>query len=347
MNEDTYPAAIHTEEELEELLSRPSEAAVETMRNLSGDIMLLGVGGKMGPSLARMAKRAGERAGTPRRVIGVSRFSDPRSRDFLESFDVETIAGDLLEEFFLESLPDIPNIICMTGMKFGASENPAKTWAVNVYLPTLLCRRFPESRIVAFSTGNVYPLVPADGSWSKEEGETGPVGEYAMTALGRERMYQYFSEVRSIPMSLLRLNYAIEMRYGVLVDIASKVYRAEPIDLTTGYANVIWQGDANAMALAAFAHTASPPTVINLAGSEKVVVREVAKRFGKEFREKPRFQGTEASTALLSDGSLGHQRYGSPRVSLDQMIKWIAHWIQRGGPLLDKPTHFQTRTGKF
>jgi nucleoside-diphosphate-sugar epimerase len=347
MMESALPEMIHTEEELEELISRPTPAAVRAMESLPGDLMLLGVGGKMGPSLARMALRASETAGHDRRIIGVSRFSDPESRRQLEDAGVETIAGDLLDEQFLLQLPDIPNLICMTGMKFGASQDPAKTWAVNVHMPSLICRRFPESRLVAFSTGNVYPLVPVDGNWSSEAEDTGPVGEYAMTALGRERMYQYFSGAFSIPMALLRLNYAIEMRYGVLVDIANKVFREEPIDLTTGYANVLWQGDANAMALAAFADVSSPPWIINLAGPEKVGVRDTAEAFGKRFGIAPVFEGTEATTALLSDGSRGHQRYGHPRVPLEQMIDWIAHWIQSGGPLLDKPTHFETRTGKF
>jgi len=347
MPADPLPATIHDVPQLEELLSEPSEQAIESMRRLDGDLLLLGVAGKMGPTLARMARRASDAAGIPRRVIGVSRFSSPGSQAELESHGVETLRGDLLDEAFLQKLPDAANVIFMTGMKFGASEEASLTWAMNVYLPTLVCRRFAGSRILAFSTGNVYPLVPIDSGGSKEIGPLAPVGEYAMTALGRERMFDYFSRKLSIPTTLLRLNYAVEMRYGVLVDIARQVWSDSPIDLSMGYANVIWQRDANAMALAALADADSPPTVVNCAGPELISVRAAAETFGRLLNKTPRFTGEEQPTALLNNGSQGHARYGRPSVPAATLIEWIADWIAAGKPLLDKPTHFQTRDGKF
>jgi nucleoside-diphosphate-sugar epimerase len=347
MTAEDFPDAIHDEEQLEDLLSTPSDAAVRTLGHVEGDLLLLGVAGKMGPTLARMARRASDRAGVKRRVIGVSRFSKPGSETALQGHGVETIRGDLLDESFLSSLPEAPHVIYMTGMKFGASGSPAQTWAMNVHLPALVCRRFRHSRIVAFSTGNVYPLVPIDSGGSHETDPTGPVGEYAMTALGRERMFEYFSQSLGIPTTLVRLNYAVEMRYGVLVDIARQVWAGEVIDLSMGYANVIWQGDANAMALAALADTTCPPLIVNVAGPERVSVRATAEAFGRLLGKTPRFSGSEAPTALLSNGTKARQRYGRPRVTCAQMIHWIAHWIRSGGPTLDKPTHFEVRNGTF
>jgi nucleoside-diphosphate-sugar epimerase len=293
--------------------------------------MLLGVAGKMGPTLARMARRASDTAGTARRVIGVSRFSTPGSEEALQAHGIETIRGDLLDESFLAALPDAANVIHMAVMKFGATGNPAMTWAMNVHLPAMICRRFRRSRIVAFSTGNVYPLVPIDSGGSRETDPVGPVGEYAMTALGRERMFDHFSQSLGIPVSLVRLNYAVEMRYGVLVDIGRKVLADEEIDLSMGHANVIWQGDANAMTLAALADASAPPFIVNVAGPELVSVRETAERFGRLLDKTPRLTGTEAPNALLSNGTKGYERYGRPRVSCEQLVHWIAQWIQAGG----------------
>ncbi len=347
MNATPLPEVIDNEVQLEELLSAPTDAAVRALAAAEGDVILLGVAGKMGPTLARMVRRASQAAGAERRVIGVSRFSTPGCREALEGHSIETIQGDLLDEAFVDRLPEAANVIYMTGMKFGASQSPALTWAMNVHLPALVCRRYRHSRIVAFSTGNVYPPVPIDGGGSRETDPAGPVGEYAMTALGRERMFEHFSASLGIPVSLVRLNYAVEMRYGVLVDIAQKVFAEEQIDLTSGYFNVIWQGDANAMALATLADAASPPSVINVAGAEVLRVRQVAETFGRLMDKAPRLTGTEASTALLSNGAPGHQRYGRPRVSDEQMIRWIAHWIGAGGATLGKPTHYEVRNGKF
>ena len=347
MNDTLLPEAIRDEEELDDLLSRPTDAAVRALGAVGGDVMLLGVAGKMGPTLARMARRASDAAGVERRVIGVSRFSTPGAQEALQAHGVETIAGDLLDEAFLDALPEVDNVIFMTGMKFGSGENAALTWAMNVHLPALVCRRFAASRIAAFSTGNVYPLVPVDGGGSVEADRLGPIGEYAMTALGRERMFEHFSRTLGISVALVRLNYAVEMRYGVLVDVGRKVYTGQPIDLATGHVNVIWQGDANAMALAALAEAAGPPFVVNVAGPEILSVRETAETFGRLLGKRPDFVGTESGTALLNDGSAGHRRFGPPRVDAARLIAWIADWIRRGGASLDKPTHFEVRDGRF
>lgn len=341
---DSPPASV---EELEERLSQPSPQAIEALAKLPGDLLILGVGGKMGPTLARMAQRASQAAGVRRRVIGGSRFSDDRLRSRLEAWGVDTIPCDLLDEDSVASLPDVSNVIFMTGMKFGASRNPALTWAMNCYAPALVCRRFRTSRIVAFSSGNVYPLVPLDSGGSQETDEAGPVGEYAMTVLGRERTFQYFSDRYHIPAALLRLNYATEMRYGVLVDIARDVLAEREVDVSTPMFNVIWQADANAMTLAALAHVSEPPRIINIAGPAFLRVRDVAEQFGRLLNKPVRFTGQESSTALLNNGSEGCRRLGDIRVDAETMLRWIADWVGRGGESLGKPTHFQVRSGKF
>ncbi len=333
--------------QLEDRLSEPTKAAVEAMRHVEGDVLILGVGGKMGPSLARMLVRASREAGVERRVMAVSRFSKEGLRKQLHTDGIETIAGDLGDEAFIAGLPDAANVIFMAGMKFGTADHPATTWAMNTYVPALICRQFPDSRVLTFSTGNVYPLVPIDSGGSVETDTPGPVGEYAMSALGRERTFEYFCRHDEIPTTIVRLNYAVEMRYGVLVDLAQQVQAEQAIDLSMGYANVIWQGDANAMAIAALADTAVPPYVINVAGPELVDVRATCERFGELLDKPVRFSGEPASTALLNNGTRGHERYGQPRVTLDQLIEWTANWIQRNGETHGKATHFQTRDGKF
>ena len=343
----TLPTTVHNESQLNDLLSEPTDAAVKAMRQLDGDVMLLGVGGKMGPTLARMVQRASESSRAPRRVIGVSRFSSTEAQNSLTDCGVTTLQGDLLDESFVRSLPDTPNVIFMTGMKFGASGNAARTWAMNVHVPTLVCRHLNGSRILAFSTGNVYPLVPVNSGGCRETDPVGPIGEYAMTALGRERMFEYFCQTLQIPTTILRLNYAVELRYGVLVDIALQVHREEPVDLSMGHVNVIWQRDANAMALAALADAEIGPYVVNCSGPEILRIREIAETFGRLFGKTPRFIGEEQPTALLNNGSLGHARYGKPTVPPETLMNWIATWIADGKPLLGKPTHFQTRDGRF
>lgn len=309
--------------------------------------MLLGVAGKMGPSLARMALCASREAGVSRRVIGVSRFRDAGVREELEADGITTYQGDLLDESFLQQLPNVENIISMTGAKFGTAANASLSWGTNVYLPSQICKRFKNSRIVAFSTGNVYPLTNSQSGGCCESEPMNPVGEYGITAMGRERMYEYFSRRLEIPMTLLRLNYAVEMRYGVLIDIGLRVFNDEPVDLSMSFVNVIWQGDANAMALAALADASTPPTVLNVAGANILRVKQVAETFGTLFEKKVVFREEEQNAALLNNGTFGHQKYGAPRVDEQTLINWTADWIRRGGELHGKPTSFQVRDGKF
>ena len=341
------PAAIRDVAHLEELLSEPSEAAIEALRGANGDVLVLGVAGKMGPTLARMARRAMDAAGGSHRVIGVSRFSSPHQQQALEACGVEAIRCDLLDESALARLPDAPNVIFMAGRKFGSSGNEPLTWAMNTHLPAMVCARYASSRIVAFSTGNVYGLTRHGHGGSREDHLPAPVGEYAMSCLGRERMFEYFSSAFDIPVAILRLNYATEMRYGVLVDLARRVWRHEPVDLTMGYFNTIWQGDANAMALAALGHAATPPLIVNIAGREEVSVRWVCTELARILDVEVTFTGREADDALLSNGSRGWSLLGAPRLDLAQLLSWTADWIRRGGEHLDKPTHFESRAGRF
>jgi nucleoside-diphosphate-sugar epimerase len=343
----SLPEVIRNVEELEELLSRPSPTAIRALGQVDGDLLVLGVAGKMGKTLARMARRASDAAGVRRRVWGASRFSSAEARRGLESHGVETIQGDLFESRFVDSLPDAPNVIYMAGMKFGTTGNEWLTWATNTWLPSLVSRRYAASRIVAFSTGNVYGTVPVANGGSRESDPLRPCGEYAMSCLGRERMFEYFSRTQGTPTALVRLNYAVEMRYGVLVDLARKVYDGAPIELTMGHVNVIWQGDASAMTLAALADAASPPWVVNVAGPEILSVREVCQQFGRLFGKPVRLTGCEPSDALLNNGEMAHRRYGPPQVSVEKLMRWIAHWVAAGGPTLNKPTHFEERGGKF
>ncbi|HTP86699.1 MAG TPA: hypothetical protein VMJ34_07125 [Bryobacteraceae bacterium] len=339
--------SINNEAELEELLSRPGEQEIAAMKALDGDLLILGCGGKMGPSLARLARRSVEAAGVRKRIIAVARFSSPRVRGELDAAGIETIAADLLEPEALAALPDIPNIIFMAARKFGTTGAEHLTWAMNTMLPGLVAERFRASRIAAFSTGNIYGLRPAVWGGATESCALAPEGEYAQSALGRERMFEYGSSRWQTPVTLLRLNYAVDLRYGVLVDIALAVYRQEPVDLRMGLVNVIWQGDANSMALRSLAHCQSPPLVLNITGPETLSVREVARQFGERFGNEPVFSGEEAPTALLSNAARAHRLLGYPRVSAAQMMDWVADWIVQGGPLLNKPTHFQTRDGQF
>ena len=343
---ETHPL-IETEQDLEEALSRPSPADVEAASALDGDLMLLGVGGKMGPSLARLARRACHEAGVSKRIIGVSRFSNPGLAAELEHHGIEAISCDLLDRASLEALPDAPNVIFMTGRKFGSTGQEWLTWAMNVLVPAMVAERFRNSRIVAFSTGNVYPLTPVSSGGPAESDTPSPVGEYAQSCLGRERMFQYFSEKYSTAVAILRLNYAIDLRYGVLHDVAGKVWRREPIDVSMGFVNVIWQTDANSVALRAFARCEAPPFILNLTGPETISIRRVAEQFGRIFGIEPVFAGTEMQTALLSNAAECHRLFGRPQVSVEQMIRWVAHWIEIGGRSLDKATHYDRRDGKF
>ena len=314
---------------------------------LEGDILILGVGGKMGPTLAKQAKRAIDHAGITKSVIGVSRFSTPGVQENLQEAGIETIAADLLSENHLQNLPDTQNVILMAGRKFGSTDNESLTWAMNSYMPGRVAGKFRNSRLIIFSTGNVYPLTPVSHGGATENSPVAPIGEYAQSCLSRERICTYFSSQFGTPMAILRLNYAIDLRYGILLDIAEKVYAEEPISLEMGNVNVIWQGDANAIALRTFGHCQSPPLILNVTGPETISIRYLASRFGTLFKKSPRFEGDEASTALLSNASRCHQRFGYPRVSLGQMIEWTAEWVQIDGTTLRKPTHFEVRDGKF
>ncbi len=344
------PETIQDVETLEDLLSAPSDGAIAALRRIRGDIVLLGAGGKMGPSLARMARRAADNADglwTPRRIIAVSRFSEAGLEESLRAHGIETIACDLLDPDAVERLPDAPNIIFMTGMKFGATGNEARTWAMNAWLPGVVCARYRVSRIVAFSTGNVYGLCPVASGGSREGDALRPEGEYAMSCLGRERIFEHFSREWKIHTTLIRLNYACEMRYGVLVDLAGKIWREEPVPLTMGYFNVVWQGDANAAALQALACADAPPCVINVTGPELLRVREVCEKLAAIMGRRAHFVGGESSDALISDAGCAHKLFGPPRVDADTLIRWVADWVMRGGETLGKPTHFEVRDGRF
>jgi nucleoside-diphosphate-sugar epimerase len=341
------PERVDDVDALEELLSRPTPEVVDTLRRLQGDLIVLGVGGKIGPSLSRMARRASDLAGVRRRILGVARFSSPAVRRALDAHGIETIACDLLDRAALSTLPEVPNVLYLAAMKFGSTGQEPTTWAMNCYLPGMVCEKFRASRIVAYSTGNVYAMAPPESGGPNEDSSVGPIGDYAMSCLGRERIFAYFSRTLGIPVALLRLNYAHEMRYGVMVDLAQQVLAGRPIDVTMGHFNAVWQGDSNAMTLRALDHAASPPRIINVAGLETLSVRRVAERFGELLDRPIALTGSEAAEALLSNGRLGSQLLGHPRVTVEQMIAWIADWQLRGGPALGKPTHFQTRDGKF
>lgn len=342
-----YLKKISNNEQLEELLSRPTAEAVELFRKLDGDVIFLGIAGKIGPSLANMAKRACEQAGVKKRIIGVSRFRSEEEKKQIESFGIETIQGDLLDKDFLESLPKVKNVFFLAGMKFGSEENLSLTWAMNTYLPALVVEQFKDSRIVAYSTGCVYSLVPVESGGSLETDMPQPVGEYAQSCLGRERMFEYGSKKNNTPVALIRLNYAVEPRYGVLVDIATKVKNKLPVDLSMGYFNVIWQGDANDVVLRSLNQAASPAFVLNITGQDILSVREVAMEFGKLFGVEPQFVGVEAKTALLSNSELAFSLFGKPRVPVQKVIQWIARWMDEDQKLLGKPTHFEVRDGKY
>ena len=337
---------IRTEEELEDRLSEPTEAVMETLARLPGDILFLGVAGKMGPSMARMARRASDLAGMKRRVIGVARFSDG-SEAALQANGVETMRCDLLDEAAVARLPDAPHIIYLAGRKFGSTGDEPLTWAMNCVVPTIVCQRYRSSRIVALSTGNVYGLVDVSGCGSRETDALAPVGEYAMSCLGRERVFQHFSRAHGTPTTLIRLNYACDLRYGVLVDLARSVWEGRPVDLRMGHFNTIWQGDANALTLTALALAAAPAWVVNITGSEKQSVREVCEHLGRVMDRPVTFTGVEEPTSLLSDCSLSLHSLGSPRVSASTLIEWVAEWTMSGGSLLGKPTHFESRDGRF
>ena len=342
-------ATIQNEEQLEQVLSRPHPETVEQFSSIRGDFLVLGAGGKMGPSLCRLLKNASEAAGIGRRIYAVSRFSDPEVRERLESDGVQTIRADLIDRSAYAGLPEAANVFFLAGMKFGASVQEHMTWAMNTYVPALAAERWsgPEVRIVAFSTGNVYPFVEISSGGADEQTAPEPLGEYAMSCLGRERIFQHFSAARGTRTVVIRLNYANELRYGILVDLAKKVLAGQEIDLSMGYVNVIWQGDANNYIARSLALASSPASVLNVAGPEILSVRKLAERIAALAGTRARFSGTERPTALLSDSSRCRDLFGQPAVSLDWMLSRVVDWVRRGEKTLGKPTKYQVRDGKF
>lgn len=342
------PETILDETTLDEVLSRPSPALIEMMQRLEGDIIILGIAGKIGVTLGLMAVRAIQAAGVPTRVIGVSRFSDDAARVYLDAQGIETVRCDVLDRDAVAALPQVRNVIYMVGRKFGTRGAEAATWATNVIAPDNACYHFRQSRIVAFSTGCVYPLVPVASGGSTEADPPHPVGEYAQSCLGRERVFEYWSQTHGTSVCLLRLNYAVDLRYGVLYDIAAKVHAQHPIDLTVSHFNVIWQGDANRQALRCLEHCTVPAQPINITGPETVGVRYVAQQFARLLGTEARFTGSEDGGRMyLSNAAQATALFGYPSVSLLQMIQWQAAWIQAGGKSLDKPTHFDVTDGKY
>ncbi|WP_455383615.1 NAD-dependent epimerase/dehydratase family protein [Salinispira pacifica] len=348
---------IADEAELDRALSQPSAAVVEQMRLLDGEIMILGAGGKIGPTLAMTAARAVEAAAEPaggpaaqrprKRVIGVSRFTEPGLEQRLSDAGVETIVCDLLDEEAVKRLPKVENIIFMAGRKFGTSGSEGLTWAMNAVVPAHVARSFPESRIVVFSTGCVYLLVPPSTGGSRESDRPDPVGEYGWSCLARERIFSHYSTTVGTRVCLFRLNYAIDLRYGVLRDIAERIVQGKPVSLGVPFVNVIWQGDVNNQALRALDLCASPPAVLNVTGPELLPVRELAHGLADRLGRRVTFEAEGGERALLSDASLSVSHFGPPSVPVEQLLDWTADWVLRGGRSLGKPTHFEVSDGRF
>jgi nucleoside-diphosphate-sugar epimerase len=332
---------------LDDRFTEPRGETIAALRACPGDVVVLGAGGKMGPSLTAMLARAAKAVADQRRIVAVSRWSDREAKRALEEVGVVTVSCDLLDRSAVAELPDAPNVIFMAGQKFGTQGRPSVTWAMNTLVPTHAAERYPQARIVVFSTGNVYPLVPVTGGGALETDAPGPIGEYAMSCLGRERLFEHFSARNGTGVVLYRLNYAIDVRYGVLLDIAQKVFDGAQVPLAMGYVNVIWQGDANRIAIEALPLAASPPFVVNVTGRETLSVRDLATRFGNRFGKEPRFEGREGPDALLSNTSLMDVTFAAPRRSIDEMIEQIATAVEQKIPTLGKPTHFETRDGGF
>lgn len=340
--------APRSDREIELLLSTPTSAVVAAVARLAGDFAVLGVGGKMGTTTAVMLRRALDAAGRrDARVYGVSRFSRPEARRELEELGVRTVSCDLTDAAQVAALPDAPNVLFLAGQKFGTDGAPELTWLQNTYVPALVAQRYRTARTVVFSTGCVYPYAPTDGPGSNERDEVAFLGDYAASCVGRERVFTHFSKQFGTPQLIYRLYYATELRYGVLVDIAQKVLAGEPIDVTMGWFNCIWQGDACARAILCLEHTATPPLLLNVTTHAKCRIRDVAAEFGWRFGREPIFVGQEAGAAWIADARECERLFGPPETSLAQMMDLIADYLRDGGRLLGKPTHFETRDGKF
>lgn len=341
------PELITSEDELDEVMTRPSAALVDFVRTLPSPLVILGAGGKMGPTLAVLARRAADAANHPLDIIAVSRFSDPRARDWLESRGVQTLSCDLMDRSAVAKLPDADNVLYLVGLKFGTSGSPSTTWAVNTLVPALVCERYPEARIAALSSGNVYPLVEVGGPRSKEGDPLTPLGEYANSCIARERIFEHFSLVNDTPVTLVRLSYAVDLRYGVLYDIARAIHDGRPVDVTMGHLNCIWQGDANDSVIRSLGLAACPAVPVNLTGTQPLAIRDLAERMA-ELLEKPlTLTGSEAGSAFLSDTTAMVAQLGAPPTDIDTVMRWTTHWVSAGGRSLNKPTHFEVRDGKY
>ncbi|MEO5996115.1 MAG: NAD(P)-dependent oxidoreductase [Chitinophagaceae bacterium] len=328
-------------------LLQPSDALIADIIKLKGDIIILGVGGKMGPGLARVAKQAVDKAGVKKRIIGVARFSEPGLQNQLNQEGIETISADLLQDDPLQALPDVENVLYLAGTKFGTTGNESFTWAMNAYLPGRVAEKFKNSRIVAFSTGNVYPMVPVVGGGATEELSPEPNGEYGQSCLGRERIFQYFAAKNKTPLLIYRLNYANDVSYGILMELAKSVKEKKPIDLAMGTANVIWQGDANEIAIRSLHHCSVPAKILNVTGPEIVSLRWLAEQFGKLLGESPVFINEEQSTSFLSNAAESFKLFGYPKITLKQMMEIVLQWLVEGGKTINKPTHYSERKGKY
>lgn len=334
-------------EELDERLSRPRPELVADLRRLDGDVVVLGASGKLGVSLVRLAVRGIEAAGTGARVVAVSRYGAPGAREAMEATGAEVVAADVADDDALAALPDAANVVYLVGAKFGTEGHQAGTWETNVYLPGRVARRYAGSRISALSTGNVYPLVDVGGGGATEDTPPGPIGEYAMSCLGRERVLQAASQRDGTPVAIIRLNYAVEMRYGVLVDLAQAIAAGEPVDVTMGSLNLVWQGYANEVTLRALLHASTPPLLLNVTGPETLGVRRLAGDLSAALDKPVTFTGAEAPTALLANAQRCHGLFGYPDVTVPELVEATAHWVRAGLPTLGKPTKFQRRDGKF
>ena len=341
------PESFQNEQELDEFMSTPYPETVEMMKWLNGDVMILGAGGKMGHSLAATLVRAGREAGVEREIVGVDLFDDARVEEKIHNMGVKTIACDLLSPSEVNDLPKIKNIFFMVGRKFGETGSEYLTWIINVVLPGFVGRSLRDLRVVAFSTGCVYSLTSPESGGSKETDPPRPIGEYANTCLGRERVFEHYSRKNDNKVLLFRLNYSVDLRYGVLVDIAHQVFNEKPVDLKVGSINCIWQGDAVNRAILSLEKVEKPPSILNVTGKEILSVREIAEKFGEIFGKKVQFTGEDSGKAYLSDASKSIELFGEPKIGPDKMITWVADWMHRGGSLLGKPTHFQVTDGQF
>ncbi len=344
---DKLPEILRTEAEVDELMARPSQALIEMMGRLKGDIAILGIAGKMGLSLGALAVNAIRAAGVSKKVYGISRFSDPAAFVSLEQAGITPVRCDLLDRAAVSKLPKVPNILFMAGRKFGTAGEESLTWAMNTLVPAHVCEHFGESRIVAFSTGCVYPLIPLAQVGCVEEDKPNPVGEYAQSCLGRERTFEYYSRIYHTPVCLIRLNYALDVRYGVIHDLAQTIWDGRPVNRTVGHFNAIWQGDANTQALLALELCATPPAILNLTGPETVSVTATAETLGRLLNKKVTYAGELGPTGYLNNAALAHRLFGYPRVPLSHVISWTAEWIKMGGRSLGKPTHFEVADGKY